>query len=67
MGILYFQFCDIKNLAKIFAEIAKLVEFTLEIEKNPKHSQFSWPEKKTLTATKRTVESSKVFLVNNVI
>ncbi len=32
-AILYFQFCDIENLAKIFPKIAKIVEFTLEKRK----------------------------------
>jgi hypothetical protein len=35
-GTLFFQFCDIENLAKFFPKLAKLVEFTLEREKNPK-------------------------------
>ncbi len=40
------EFCDIENWANFFPKIAKLVEFTLEIEINPKHSPFSWPKKK---------------------
>ncbi len=67
-GFYFFNFVILKIWRIFLPEIAKLVEFTLETEKKSKTFPiFLVPQKKSLIATKRTVESSIVFLVNNVI